>query len=389
MPSLRLLLADSTNTTRSSERRAISLLAILVTLVIVILATLCAASTLVAMRATAARDRAEADAKSAAQAVEKMVKAAATHNDLKGYKLDAARKAVLEPALAYYQGYASEHANDVPASPAVAGAHFHAAGIQARMGLMDSVGSLGQGIMQLGRLHTAKTDPEEYPSVQECAMQVTPANEWMMLKGASFSDMRKHGTNLFFTLTRGVVEYQNANIEHPRAVRPRNELAVLLSASAKMQSTLGRSKEALGLSTRAVGLLDSLVKDDPANTDYKVRLAQTLAETGKLQKTAKDNAAAAESYRRAIEIREELLAANPGDATLTADLKAAKSELAKIKPAAPAPAAGAETAQKESPPADGPAPAPAENPGGESPAPTPQESAETPAAADAPGESTP
>ncbi len=352
------------------------------TLVIVILATLCVASTLVAGRATAAHDRAVADAKSATQAVDKMVLAAATHNDLKSYKLDAARKAVLEPALAYYQDYANTRASEDPPSPAVAAAYFHAAGIQAKMGLMDSVGSLGQGIMQLGRLHTAKTDPEEYPSLQECAMRVAPANEWMLLKGASFGDMRKHGINLFFTLTRGVVEYQNANIENPQAVRPRNELAVLLSASARMQSTLGRSKEALGLSSRAVELLDSLVRDDPANADYKVRLAQTLAETGKLQKTTKDNAAAAESYRRAIEIREELLAANPGDATLTADLKAAQSELSKIKPAAPKPAAEAETAQKESPAAE--STAPAEN--AESPA--PQDSADAPTV-DAAGGSTP
>jgi type II secretory pathway pseudopilin PulG len=387
MAYLRPLSAELSQGISRIPRRGISLVAVLVTLVIVILATLCVASTLVAKRATAARDRATADAQQAAQALDKMVVAAASHKDLKGYKLDAARKAVLQPALEYYQAYAKAHTNDDPPSPEAAAAYFSAAGIQAKMGLMDSVSSLSQGILQLGRLHSAKIDPESYPSLQQTAMKVAPSNEWMMLKGASFGDMRKHGMNLFFTLTRGVVEYQNTNIEHPTAIRPRDELAGLLLASAIMQSQLGRSKEALGLSSRARDLLDSLVKDQPANTDYKVRLAQALVDCGKLQKSAKDTDAAAESYRRAVEIREELVAANPQDETLAADLKTAKSEAARIKPA-PKPGAEAETAKKETPQVEGPAPAPAENASEQTPAPSPQESAEAPAGAP-PAASTP
>jgi tetratricopeptide (TPR) repeat protein len=307
-----------------------------ISLVIVVLATISVASTFVAVRATEARKRALDDLASASKAIDRAAIVATSHKDLKGLKMDPLRKELLQPALEYYQGYVAAHAGDKQLSPEVAKAHFFVAGIQAKQGSMKSVPALNQGVTYLDKMHKAKMDPETFPSLQDTAMKLAPPNEWMILKGAAFSDMRTHGTKLFFALSGAIMTFEDLNKAYPQAVRPRDELSAMLKYSAMMRSSLGQRNQAINNWLAAQRLLETLVRDQPANDAYKARLAEALVGAGRLQKAAKDTAAAIESYQRAVEVREQLAAAKPDDKTLADELAAAKTELEKLKAAAPA-----------------------------------------------------
>ena len=351
----------------SADRRAVSLLAILVSLVIVVLSAIAVASTFVAIRATEARKQAVDDFDKATQAVDKitMAVAAASNNELKGYKMDPLRRSLLQPALDFYQGYAQAHTNDKELSPKVPKAHFYAAGLHAKLGSMKSVESLNQGVVYLDKMKKAKIDPETYPSLQNTAMKVAAPNEWMLLKGASFSDMRPHGMRLFFAIQGAILTYKDLRKEYPQAVQPRDELSSALKYSALMQGSLGRSQQALSTWLAVREVLETLVRDQPANADYKARLAEAMVGAARLQRAAKDSEAAIKSYEDAIQIREQLAAAAPDDKALAESLATTKKDLEKLKSSPPpaqaaAPASTAETkdapADKEAAPEDTAAP---------------------------------
>jgi hypothetical protein len=240
----------------------------------------------------------------------------------------------------------------------VAAAHFHIAAIQAKLGSMKSVPAFNQAVIYLDKMKAAKVDPESYPSVQQCAMKVTAPKEWMVIKGASFSDLPKHGLLLFVALQGAALSYDALCKEYPQAVSPRDNLSAIVGAMAMLQSSVGnRSTQALAAWLRARDLLDTLVRDQPDNVDYQVRLAESLVGAAKLEKNAKNNDAAAKLYQRAVEVREKLAAAKPDDKELAQDLATAQKELAKIKPAEPKEpaaekaeaAAPAASTEKESP----------------------------------------
>lgn len=353
-------------------RRGISLVAILVSIVIVLLATAATLSTLVARRAIAQRDRATEDFEKAFGTIDEIVRAAAASNDLKGFKMTATREALLNPALNYYQAYAQAHLNDDPPIPTVVDAQLHSAGLQAKLGSMKSTDSITQSMQYFGKLNKAKVDPETYPSMIGTTMRIAQPSDWMVLKGAGFDDLPKHGLKLLMAINMGVVTFRDIAKDSPQAIRPREDLAGLLAASGMLQGQFRRNKEALVQVTQAIQIMETLVRDRPADEEYKNQLAGALVNAARLQKAVKDIPAAKESYQKAIEIRQQQIAAKPDDKALAAEIETAKTELAKL-PAVEQAAAPAEGAAEGAPAEAAPAETAAEpaEPAAESAAATP------------------
>ncbi|MGD9723235.1 MAG: hypothetical protein AB7O59_18620 [Pirellulales bacterium] len=367
------------------SRRAISLATVLLSLVFVVLATVAGASTFVAIRATEARKKAAEDFQRASQIVEQCALSSAKTEGLQGFKMSKTREALLKPLLAYYEAYAAAHANDAVPSAEVAEAHFRIAGLQAKLGSMKSVPALGAGLIYLRKMDQAGIDPETFPSAEECAMGIAAPQEWMQLKGASFKEMAQHGGKMLITMAQGTVTFREILRNHPTAVKPREELATFLKYAAAIQEFARRRQQALAQWTQARDVLDSLLREQPGNSQYKSRLAEAQAAMGKLQKEQKNADEALQSYERALALREELASSAPDDKALAADVEAVKKELDKLRAEAPAMAAAkAKAAAAElaaSPPAE------------EAPAATDEAKADEPkapagadAAADSPGD---
>jgi membrane protein involved in colicin uptake len=126
----------------------------------------------------------------------------------------------------------------------------------------------------------------------------------------------------------------------------------LLKSAALMQSQVpnGR-KQSLESWLKARDVLETLVRDQPANKDYQVRLAESLVNAARSQRTDKENEKAAANLKRAIEVREQLVAANPDDKALKQDLTTAQRDLERLE-ATPTASKEAPAAQSAAPPAE-------------------------------------
>jgi hypothetical protein len=83
-------------------------------------------------------------------------------------------------------------------------------------------------------------------------------------------------------------------------------------------------------------MLESLVREFPANDVYKDRLAEALVEIAQLERRTNKADAAIKSYEQAIALLEQLATAKPDDKALAARLEAAKKALAQLRPESPA-----------------------------------------------------
>lgn len=358
-----------------SSRRGISISTILVSLLIVVLAVLAGASTVVALRATKARQKAEEDFARSQATLDALVKEIANHPELKGFKMLKLRDSLLKPALAYYESYVQAHAADeVPPLNAPA-AQFRVAGLHAKMGSGKSVPALASALVMIDKLRQAKLDPDTYPSMQECAMGIAAPEEWIMLKGASMKEMQAHAPKLVFGLGGAMVQYGQINREFPQAIRPRDELAQIYMYSGALQARAGRRKEGLAQLGQSRTYLEGLVREQPGNSDFQRRLADVCMIIGDTEKRQKNNEAATAAFEKAVEVREALAAANPDDQEMAEQLAAAKKSLDSVKSAGPATVAAApagappaDTAPPAAPPAEAAAKDPAAAPAGEAPA---------------------
>jgi hypothetical protein len=314
-----------------SSRRGISVSTILLSLLIVVLAVLAGASTVVALNAMKGRQKAEEDFARSQATLDALVKEIANHPDLKGFKMLKVRDSLLKLALTYYESYVQAHAADeVPPLNAPA-AQFRIAGLYAKMGSSKSVPALAAALVMINRLREAKVDPDTYPGMNECAMGIAKPEEWIMLKGATMKEMRDHAPKLVFGLSGAMVQYNQVNREFPQAIRPRDELAQVYMYAGALQARVGRREEGLGQLNRSRTYLESLVRDQPGNSEFQTRLADVCVLVGDLEKRKKNNEGAAAAFERAVQLREPLAAASPDDKELAAQLAAAQKSLESVK----------------------------------------------------------
>jgi hypothetical protein len=321
---------------RARRRRAgLSLLSVLVSLLVVALATIAVGSTVVAMRAAEQRDRAKQDFTQASHGFDDLIVAVAT-------TVKPPRKELLQPAMDYYQKFIQAHAKDRQLLPEVASARFHLAALHAKLGSKEGVASMTLGLADLDEIAKDENlDPAAFPSLQDCALKVATPVEWFMVKDANNS----YAAGLVMSIARAKSTYENLSKKYPSDANLRNNHAALLKGWALIQGQMpgGRNKS-LESWLQARDVLETLVRDQPTVEDYQVRLVESLTNAARIQKTDKVIDQATANMQRAVAVREQMAAAQPDNKTLQQELSTAKRELEKMKPA-DAPATSDKTAE--------------------------------------------
>ncbi len=364
-------------------RRGVSVLAILASLLIVALAVIAGASTWVALRASEERNRAKEDFAAARLVIDQYVKTIATGNELKGSSQAAARQALYQPAIDYYQKFVQTHENDPNVWPQMAEAYYHLAGLHAKQGSKEASGMLGKGLSYINRMKLADADPATFPSLEQCALKYTLPTEWVTLRGASAVDQRANLAPLVVNFDNANLTFEELSEKHPQTVTFRDDLAAIQRIPATLFGFAGLNDRAIKAWQRASDALATCVRDRPDNLDYKVRLAEALSALASRQRSAGKIEDAVANYQRTVEVREQIVAANPDDKTRQQELtttkrdldraksattKSAKKETPAAEKAAETPAP--ETPTSETPTVETPAKTPATEPAAEAPSPT-------------------
>ncbi len=309
---------------RPKSRSRISLLSIILLLLVVGLATIAVGSTIVAKRAIEQRDRARQDFALASRGFDQLVEVTATNTK-------PPKKELLQPALDYYQKFVETHATDKGMLSELASARFHMAALHAKLGSKDGVARMSEGLMSLDELiQDENADPATIPSLQDAALKVATPVEWFMVKGAD----QQYGTALVFAITRALGSYDKLSQRHPKVISFRDNHSALLKGFAMLQGQLPNGRQrSLDNWLKARDVLETLVRDEPANTDFQTRLVESLVTVARMQKSDKEIDKAAANLQRAVEIREQMAAANPDDKALQRELTTVKRDLEKLQSA--------------------------------------------------------
>jgi len=328
-------------------RRAFSIASVLLTLVVMLLIALTAGSTMVALRMVKERDTAKQQADSSAKVIDQLVAGVSSSTLFKG-KGEEARVKMLEPALQHYEQIVKQHEGEKPISPSAVEAQWHVAALKARLGSKESLPALSKGMGMYSQMLQAGAPPaENFPSFRASVLQVTPTSDWMSVKGLTGDESKAHMQGLFLSMMTAMNVMDSTGKQYPQILTPRDDLAEMRSQAAKllgmaMMSDPGMGKMSLDYWIKARDVLETLVRDQPANLDFKNRLAESLVGAAKLQRSNKDLAGAIENYTRALALREEMVTANPEDKASQQEVTSIKSALEKLK--------AAETAAKENAP---------------------------------------
>jgi hypothetical protein len=322
--------SSSYSSSHSESRRGRAALTILLSLLVVALGTLAVGSTIVAMRAIAERDKAKQDFAKATRGLDATIEVVAANTK-------PVKKELLQPALDYYQQFAQSHADDKTMLAELASARFHTAALHAKLGSKEGVAAMTAGLNNFEQLTKDETaDPATFPSLQDSALKVATPVEWFMVKGAD----QAYGMQLMMGINRATTAYEGLSKKYPTSVSFRDNYSALLKGSALLQGQLPNGRErSLASWLKARDVLETLIRDQPANTDFQTRLAESLLNAGRMQKSAKEIELAQANFKRAVEVREQMAAAEPDNKTFQQDLNAAKRELDRAKPTEAAKAA--------------------------------------------------
>jgi hypothetical protein len=119
-------------------------------------------------------------------------------------------------------------------------------------------------------------------------------------------------------------------IKHPETAVFRDDQAGLLRISGTLQTLVPERRAFAGEAWKSArDLLEGLVREQPTNVDYQVRLVEALTALSNIQRQENKDEAIA-NLKRAVEVREQMAQANPEDKDLASELAKAKSALAKL-----------------------------------------------------------
>jgi hypothetical protein len=210
--------------------------------------------------------------------------------------------------------------------------YLHIATIKAKRGSLDAPTALRQANDCLLGMKADKFDADQYPSFQAASWRLTVPQDWITLKGPDAKEIGDHARRLVLVIEFISSSLKDLSQEHPQAIGFRDDYAATRRVVAFLFTLIGQNSQALTNWLLVRDTMEKLVSEQPANADYKNRLAESLLAAGRIQRTTDKDAAIA-SFQRAVEVREQLASANPDDKTLQTDVKVAKRELEKLKPA--------------------------------------------------------
>jgi len=207
----------------------------------VLLATLAAGSTFVALRMGEDRKLAREELSRATKTIDQMTAVVSNNGLLKGSALEPARQELLQPVLEYNQAIVTAHATDKVVTGEATAAKFRIAALQAKLGSKDSVETLGDAINMLCTMNeNPATDLDTFPSLHANLLKIAAPTDWMAVKGATFEDMRNHGLKLYFDLVGGVGALKSLHEKHPQSINFTDDLAALLTSLATLKATDSR-----------------------------------------------------------------------------------------------------------------------------------------------------
>jgi hypothetical protein len=332
--------------------------------VFVVLLTVAVVSALIAVVAARQRTAAKHDFLLASDAMDQSLTTIFTNGKLK--ESESVRRDLLQPYLAYYEKFVQIHAGDDAYLAEAATAQFHVGALRAKLGIKPAAAALGEGFTILKRLKETSVDPQSYPSVQESALKLVPPPDWIGYKfGKSFSPIELLG--IMGTLGSGTMMFEELTKEHPEAINLRSDLAGLHRTTAVIMTSVGAMVKATGGGGSPVSpeqlrqqsldawlksrnLLETLIKDQPTNADFKNRLVEALVGAAKAQQGtgARDEAIA--NYTRALELREQLATVTPPDEAQKKEMASIQRDLERLK-AAPVAVKAAPAEAPAAPPA--------------------------------------
>jgi hypothetical protein len=284
-------------------------------------------STLVARRAVKERDQLRTDFAESDKALDAVVQAAATN--VKGASNADARKQIFTPAIAHYQQVVAANIQNPERRDVVAAAAFKMAGLQAKSGLGACTSSLATGIENVRMMDEQGYDIARFPSLYEGALKATTPLEWGIMKDIS---REEHAGSLLINFQVANGQLSTLARKYPQAIVFRDDLSGLLRISATLQSLIPqRVPFALNAWNEAIPILETLVRDQPANVDYQTRLVEALVGAANLEKRDDKAGDAITKLKRAVEVREQMVAANPDDKSLAQDLTKIKGDLQKLE----------------------------------------------------------
>jgi tetratricopeptide (TPR) repeat protein len=304
-------------------------------LLLVGLAAIAAGSIVFAKRTVDERDRAEEDLARTSSTLDQVIAAAAGTARLKGAPAAQAREEIFQPAIKHYEEAIAKYSDDERMLPEVVSAHLHLASLQAKTGSAECVNSLSSGVRALNQMVKADFPEESYPGFQAIVLRITEPTDWVAVKTPN---LQTHAVTLYLAIQNAVSAYRDLSKKFPGSVPIRDDLVALLASAAQLIALVPeRGGAALGSWVEASSVLETLVRDEPNNADYKRRLAEALENAARIQKTSdaeKDKAII--NLKRAVELRQQLADASPDDKTVQQQLARVKKDLAALEPDATA-----------------------------------------------------
>jgi len=320
--------AKSPKAKRGSSR---ALTDMLVSLLFVGAIVVAVASTLVAMRAMKQRDEFKAQAEQSDLALGQVIDAAANSSRLKGPPNATAREEIFGPAISYYQQAAWEIRKNPENLDRALAAYQRSAGLQAKAGKGGLVGDLKSIAELLDAMKAAEYDVSRYPSLNQNGLKSTTPTEWVAVKDTPFNI---HIIGLLQSFQMNVASLESLARKYPENPIFRDDLAAMQRISGSLQSMRAeRHSYAMVAWEQARDTLETLVREQPNNMDFQVRLVEALTSLANLQKQNDKKDEAIANLKRAVEVREQMSQANPDDKALADELAKAKGDLAKLEPA--------------------------------------------------------
>jgi tetratricopeptide (TPR) repeat protein len=220
-------------------------------------------------------------------------------------KMTAVQREFLEKALAFFEQFAAEHADDPKAVLDAARARRQAASIRATLGKAEEAGTAyRQAIAECEDL--ARRYPGEPPYRRELSSCLTGLAIVQVRLG------RLSEAEALFRRSVAIVE--ELSTEYPDVVDDRRRLVGGLHNLALTCYRQGRLEEAESLLRRGRQLAEPFVKGLKSSHAWAREYLATVEEAlGNLLKNTKRPQEAEQAYRRSLELNESLLADNPTD----------------------------------------------------------------------------
>lgn len=313
-----------------AARRGGALWITIAVLLIVGLAAVSVASTYYAMRMIEERDRTQEDLAQSSNTLDKVVLAVANSSKLKGAGAAEDRQEILQPAVEYYDQIIEKYQDDESKWPAVAAAQFHRAALQAKLGVPECVTSLSDGMRTIHAMIKADFGEESYPAFTD-SIRIPAQMDWVSVKGSTPMDQ---GVALYAGIRAGNSAYIELTKRFPKSIQFRDDHVWLLKSSAIFANLARRPDMALINWNMANAVLETMVRDEPDNTDFQERLVESLVNSAKIEDASGNTDKAISNYKRAVEVRQKMVDANPDDKSLEKALAGVQRDLERVESAA-------------------------------------------------------